>query len=115
MHIKVGKRWVQKHTRNADPEASAGGASSTVLNLDNWLMVQLASGSFKGNQIIGKDALSQTQLPHARSWQPSSTAARSSFCGHGLGSSYDYAGRTQFSHSGGFNQGAVSVVNLLPS
>jgi CubicO group peptidase (beta-lactamase class C family) len=115
MHVKVGRRWVQKYTRDADPEAPAGGASSNVLDLAHWLTLQLAEGDWKGRPVIGKDALSQTQLPHARSGQPSSISARSGFYGYGLGVSYDYAGRTHFSHSGGFNEGAATVVNLLPS
>jgi CubicO group peptidase (beta-lactamase class C family) len=115
MHVKAGKRWVQKYTRDADPEAPAGGASSNVLDLAHWLTLQLAEGDWKGRPIIDKDALGPTQLPHARSGQPSSISARSGFYGYGLGVSYDYAGRTHFSHSGGFNEGAATVVNLLPS
>jgi len=115
MHVKVGKKWVQKYTRDADPEAPAGGATSNVLDLANWLMVQLSDGSFKGRPVIDTDALEATQLPHARSGLPSSTAARSGFYGLGLNVGPDYAGRVHFSHSGGFDQGAATVINLLPS
>jgi CubicO group peptidase (beta-lactamase class C family) len=115
MHVRTGGRWEQKYTRDADPEAPAGGATANVLDMANWLILRLGLGSWKGSQVIGAEALGQTELPHARSGQPSSPGARSSFYGFGLGASYDYAGRTHFSHSGGFAQGAATVVNLLPS
>ena len=59
MHVRVGGQWVQKYARDADPEAPAGGASSNVLDLANWLILQLAEGTWKGKPVIGGDALSQ--------------------------------------------------------
>ena len=115
MHVREGERWVQKYTRDADPEAPAGGASSNVLDLANWLILQLAGGAWNGNQVIGGDALSQTHLPHALSSLPSTPISRSGFYGFGMNVGYDYAGRLRLSHSGGFNQGAATSFALLPS
>jgi len=115
MHVRVGKRWVQKYTRDADPEAPAGGASASVLDLANWMILQLASGKWKGKQVIGDAALSQAHLPHALSGLPSTPASRSGFYGYGTNVSYDYAGRLRLSHSGGFAQGAATAFTLLPS
>jgi CubicO group peptidase (beta-lactamase class C family) len=115
MHVRMGKRWVQKYTRDADPEAPAGGASSNVLDLANWMILQLAGGIWKGEPLIGADALSQTHLPHALSGLPMSPISRSGFYGYGMNVSYDYAGRLRLNHSGGFSQGAATVFTLLPS
>ena len=115
MHVKVGDKWEQKYTRDADPEAPAGGASSNVLDMANWLILQLASGAWQGRPLIDETALTDTQLPHARTGLPSSVSARSGFYGFGMNVGYDYAGRTHFNHSGGFDQGAATVINLLPS
>jgi CubicO group peptidase (beta-lactamase class C family) len=115
MHVRVGTQWLQKYTRDADPEAPAGGASSNVLDLANWMIVQLASGTWKGNQVIGADALAQTHLPFALSQPPQSPISRSGFYGYGMNVSYDYAARLRFSHSGGFAQGAATAFWLLPS
>jgi CubicO group peptidase (beta-lactamase class C family) len=115
MHVRVGKRWVQKYTRDADPEAPAGGASSNVLDLANWLILQLAGGTWKGKPVIGRDALSQTHLPRALSTLPLSPISRSGFYGYGMNVGYDYAGRLRLNHSGGFLQGAATVFTLLPS
>jgi CubicO group peptidase (beta-lactamase class C family) len=115
MHVREGTQWVQKYTRDADPEAPAGGASSNVRDLAKWLMLQLAGGAWKGEPLIDAGALGQTWLPWARSGMPSTPSARSSFYGLGTGVSYDYAGRLRISHSGGFSQGAATAFTLLPS
>jgi CubicO group peptidase (beta-lactamase class C family) len=115
MHVRVGERWVQKYTRDADSEAPAGGASSNVLDLANWLILQLAGGAWNGNPVIDGDALSQTHLPHALSSLPSTPISRSGFYGFGMNVGYDYAGRLRLSHSGGFSQGAATAFALLPS
>jgi CubicO group peptidase (beta-lactamase class C family) len=115
MHVRVGKRWEQKYFRDADPEAPAGGASSNVLDLANWLILQLAGGTWKGKSIIGGDALSQTHMPHALSAPPRSPISRSGFYGYGVNVADDYAGRVRLSHSGAFLQGASTTFALLPS
>ena len=115
MHVRVGKRWVQKYSRDADPEAPAGGASSNVLDLADWLMLQLAGGVWRGDQLITAGALAQTHLPRALSSLPSTPISRSGFYGLGMNVSYDYAGRLRLSHSGGFNQGAATAFTMLPS
>ena len=115
MHVRVGNRWVQKYDRDADPEAPAGGASSNVLDLANWLILQLAGGTWKGKPVIGSDALAQTHLPHALSAPPSTPVSRSGFYGYGMNVSYDYAGRLRLGHSGAFLQGASTTFALLPS
>jgi CubicO group peptidase (beta-lactamase class C family) len=115
MHVRVGTRWVQKYTRDADPEAPAGGASSNVLDMANWMILQLAGGNWKGNQVIDGDTLAETHLPVALSSPPMSPISRSGFYGYGMNVSYDYAGRLRLSHSGGFDQGAATAFWLLPS
>ena len=115
MHIRVGDKWIQKYSRDADPEAPAGGASSNVLDLANWLILLLANGTFNGTPVIGADALGDAHLPHALSGLPMSVISRSGFYGYGTNVGYDYAGRLRLSHSGGFNQGAATAFSLLPS
>jgi CubicO group peptidase (beta-lactamase class C family) len=115
MHVRLGSKWVQKFARDADPEAPAGGASSNVLDMANWMILQLAGGSWKGKPVIDGDALGQAHLPHALSSLPSSPVSRSGFYGYGMNVGYDYAGRLRLSHSGGFAQGAATAYTLLPS
>lgn len=115
MHVREGKRWVQKYTRDADPEAPAGGASSNVLDLANWMMLLLAGGAWKGKPVIGADALSQAHLPHALSSPPTLPISRGGFYGYGINVGYDYSARLRLNHSGGFQQGAATAFTLVPS
>jgi CubicO group peptidase (beta-lactamase class C family) len=52
MHVRVNGRWLQKYTRNADPEAPAGGASSNVVDLARWMALKLAGGRWRGRRLI---------------------------------------------------------------
>ena len=115
IHVPAGNRtWVARYTRDADPEAPAGGASSSVRDLARWLRLQLANGSYDGNQVIDAEALAVTRIPRAVSGPPATPAARARFYGLGWNVSYDDYGRLQLGHSGAFNLGAATAVALLP-
>jgi CubicO group peptidase (beta-lactamase class C family) len=115
IHVPAGnKTWVAKYSRDADAEAPAGGASSTVHDLARWIRLQLANGSFEGQEVIAPDALSVTHVPHAVSGPPATPAARTRFYGLGWNVSYDDHARLSLGHSGAFNLGAATAVSLLP-
>jgi CubicO group peptidase (beta-lactamase class C family) len=115
IHVPAGNRtWVAKYTRDADAEAPAGGASSSVRDLARWLRLQLANGSYDGKQIIDADALGVTHVPHAVSGPPATPGARTRFYGLGWNVSYDDHARLQLGHSGAFNLGAATAVSMLP-
>jgi CubicO group peptidase (beta-lactamase class C family) len=115
IHVPAGnKTWVAKYSRDADAEAPAGGASSTVRDLARWIRLQLANGSFEGKEVIAPDALSVTHVPHAVSGPPTTPAARTRFYGLGWNVSYDDHARVSLGHSGAFNLGAATAVSLLP-
>ncbi len=115
MHVRVNGKWLQKFTRDADPEAAAGGASSNVLDLARWLTLQLAGGRWKNHPLIDADALAETHLPMAVSNLPSTPSSRAGFYGLGLNVGYDYTGRLRLSHSGAFAQGAATTFTMLPA
>lgn len=115
IHVPAGNRtWVAKYDRDADAEAPAGGASSSVRDLASWLRLQLASGSYDGQQIIDAAALGVTHVPHAVSGPPATPGARTRFYGLGWNVSYDDQARLLLGHSGAFNLGAATAVSLLP-
>jgi CubicO group peptidase (beta-lactamase class C family) len=115
IHVPAGnKTWVAKYTRDADAEAPAGGASSSVHDLARWIRLQLANGSFEGKEVIAPDALGVTHVPHAVSGPPPTAAARTRFYGLGWNVSYDDHARLSLGHSGAFNLGAATAVSLLP-
>ena len=115
IHVPAGNRtWVAKYTRDADAEAPAGGASSSVRDLARWLRLQLANGSYDGKQIIDAAALGVTHVPHAVSGLPATPGARTRFYGLGWNVSYDDHARLSLGHSGAFNLGAATAVSMLP-
>ena len=50
--------------RDADAEAPAGGASTSVNDMTKFIRLQLGDGTFEGTEIIDAAALQQTHLPH---------------------------------------------------
>ena len=51
-HIHVDGRYEPRYVRDADPEAPAGGVSSSVNDMTRWLAMVLADGSHEGKQIV---------------------------------------------------------------
>jgi CubicO group peptidase (beta-lactamase class C family) len=114
MHVRVNGKWYQKYTRNADPEAPAGGASSNVLDLAKWMILKLADGTWRGKPVINPAALLVADAPESVSAPPATPGSRAGFYGFGSNVGYDYSSRVRLSHSGGFNQGAATCYFLLP-
>jgi Beta-lactamase/Domain of unknown function (DUF3471) len=115
LHVPAGDgTWVARYTRDADAEAPAGGASSSVRDLARWIRLQLGNGVYDGTQVIDPDALAVTRVPHSVSSPPASPDARTGFYGLGWNVSYDDQGRLQIGHSGAFDLGAATSVLMLP-
>ncbi len=115
-HVPVNGKWVAKYKRDADTESPAGGVSSTVRDLAEWVRLQLGSGKFEGKQVIDADALAETHRPQMVSDPPQNPATnRAGFYGLGWNVGYTNQGLVQLSHSGAFNLGAATTVYLLPS
>jgi CubicO group peptidase (beta-lactamase class C family) len=114
-HVKVGGVWRARYIRDADAQAPAGGASSTVRDLARWIRLQLGDGRLGSRRVIDAAALEQTHLPHVVSSPPRAPAGRTGFYGLGWDVGYDDHGRLTLSHSGAFDLGASTEVTLLPS
>ena len=84
--------------------------------MTQWLRLQLADGKFNGKQLIAAQALAETHRPQMISHEPGNAATeRAGFYGFGWNVNYDDEGRVRLNHSGGFDLGAATVVNLVPS
>lgn len=115
IHVPLGnKQWSAKFRRNADSEAPAGGASSSVRDMAQWLRLQIGNGTYQGKPVIDPAALQTTHVPHAVSGPALAPAARSHFYGLGWNVSYDDQARVQLGHSGAFNLGTATAVAMLP-
>ena len=114
-HIHVDGRYEPLYIRDPDPEAPAGGASSSVNDMTRWLTMVLANGNHDGKQIIDPKALLPAVTPQIVSSPATEPAMRSGFYGYGFNVGSTSAARMQLSHSGAFELGSGTNFLILPS
>src|ERR1700730_18498840 len=113
-HVQADGKWVQKYKRDPDPQSPAGGVSSSVNDLAEWMRLQLANGQFEGKRIVDEKALAATHSPQILMWfDPLNELPM--FYGLGWIVSYDKEGRLHLWHAGIFTTGAATIVQLVPS
>lgn len=114
-HIRQDGAWTAKYTRDPGPQSPAGGVSSSARDMAAWLRLQLGGGTVDGREIVKAAALDETHRPQVVSTQGENPALdQPSFYGLGWGIDYRDEGRVRWSHSGAFNLGAATCVNILP-
>lgn len=102
--------------RNADEQAPAGGVSSTVGDMAEWLKLLLADGKSKsGTAMISPNALLAALSPQSFSARAHSLDARSGFYGYGFNVSTELGGRPAMGHSGAFLMGTGTTFKIVPS
>ncbi|MEA5389991.1 serine hydrolase [Cyanobium gracile UHCC 0139] len=116
LHVPEAGRWVARYQRDADAQAPAGGVSSSVRDLGQWLRLQLAGGRLDGRAVVDAAALAETHRPQIVSQPPRDPAIdRAGFYGLGWNVSTTDRGTVQLGHSGAFDLGAATAVYLLPA
>ncbi len=114
LHAFEGGEFVAKYDRNPDPQAPAGGVSSTANDLAKWMLMVLADGRAGGTQIVDADALAEAMTPQIVSSTGPDITARPGHYGFGFNASPQVGGRMAVSHSGAFALGAGTNYQLLP-
>ena len=112
LHVPVNGVWTPGLTRDADPQAPAGGASSSARDLAAWMRLELAKGGFDGKPLISADALEATHQP-LMSRGPNVVTGAPEFYGLGWNVEYGRHGLT-WGHAGAFSTGARTLVTLWP-
>src|SRR6476646_6318278 len=113
-HVLVDGKWVQKFKRDPDAQSPTGGVSSSVNDVAKWIRLQLGNGKFDGKQIVSEKPLAETHHPQMLTgFNPFTDMP--TFYGLGWNVSYDQQGRLRLNHSGGFDLGAATFVNLIPA
>ena len=112
LHVPYEGQWQALAKRNPDPQSPAGGVSSTARDLAKWMRLQLAEGSFEGQQVVDAAALAATHQPVFPQGRHRIYDAPSAY---GLGWGVNYTERGEmWTHAGAFSSGARTVVILLP-
>lgn len=118
LHVYENGTAVNRYVRDADAEAPAGGVSSSVKDLAQWLRLQLGEGTWNGEQIVQWLALEQTHLPLICTKftdRLNVCDPNAGYYGLGWDVSFDEKGKKTLSHSGAFLLGASTTVRMIPA
>ena len=115
LHAFENGKFQPLFDRNPDEQSPAGGVSSTVEDLAEWLKFILANGRHNGQELASPASLLDALSPHSFSAQPHIVTARPGFYGYGFNTGVHANGRTNFSHSGAFLLGAATAYQIIPS
>src|SRR5215467_14940279 len=126
LHVLENGIYKNRFVRVADAQAPAGGVSSNVRDLAQWMRLQLGNGSVDGHQVATSAALAETHKPQiCRSAPeggddppdppvPAGQCPQGQFYGLGWNVNTNAQGKLQLSHSGAFLLGAGTSVYLIP-
>jgi CubicO group peptidase (beta-lactamase class C family) len=100
--------------QNIDNLAPCGSIGSSIKDMSHWVIAQLDSGRFEGENVIPFKVLERTRKPESIQGRVRHPFNQGHFNLYGLGwGMMDYEGTEIISHTGGVN-GFVTSVTLLP-
>ncbi len=101
--------------QNIDNLAPCGSIGSSINDISHWIIAQLDSGRYDGENVIPYNVIERTRYPQTIVRRSRHPFNQSNFTLYGLGWSLeDYEGKEIVSHTGGVN-GFVTSVTLVPS
>ena len=116
LHVMTDEGWEAEFDRMPDAQAPAGGVSSNVIDLAQWIRLQLAEGRIGDEQIIDEEALDLTHTTMILRGPPAPTIANTPpSYGLGWNIQVDATGATRWNHSGAFSTGASTTAKLIPA
>lgn len=113
LHVPIDGEWTQGFTRYPDPQSPAGGVSSNVVDLAEWMRMLLADGTYDGEDFISADVLNDSHTPQIS--KGPGIYGGPSFYGLGWSIETDDMGRLALTHAGAFSVGARTQVHLIPA
>lgn len=114
LHVETDEGWKPAFDRMPDGQAPAGGVSSNVVDLAEWVRLQMAGGSIDGNELVEPDVLDATHTPHVTK-EPAHGSQPASAYGLGWNVGTNPSGYLEWNHSGAFSSGAATAVKIVPS
>lgn len=116
-HSKVEDKVTAIPWRNIDNIAPAGSINSNVVEMANWVRLQLGEGKYQTTQLLSSGALKEMHTSHTiirfePPWSLSYPEAH--FLNYGLGwFLHDYKGRKVVEHGGNID-GMSALVTMIP-
>lgn len=114
-HIRIDGGYQPLYVRDPDPQAPAGGVSSSINDLTRWLAMMLGNGTIDGTTIASPESLLPALSPQIVASPGSDPAARPGYYGYGFDVNTTSAARMTQSHSGAFELGAATNFVIIPS
>ncbi|MFN7944501.1 MAG: serine hydrolase [Blastocatellia bacterium] len=116
-HAKIEDKVEVIPWRNIDNIAPAGSINSSVMDMAQWLRLQLGEGSYEGKRLISSGAVKEMHKPHTiiNNDPPWNLMAQDAhFIAYGLGwFLHDYHGRKIVEHGGNID-GMSALVSMVP-
>jgi len=116
-HTVENGRVTLRRMGDSDNMAAAGGISSSVSDLSNWLMAQLDSGRFNETRALPGEVIEMVRTPQillGKSGPPYTLFNSSNFENYASGwYNLDYEGTEIITHNGG-TYGFTSSITLIP-
>lgn len=107
--------WTPSLTFDVDPQAPAGGASTSVDDMAKWMTMLLAGGRNGSATVLDDANLNQIWGPQVVRQATEEVGGSFAFYGEGWNVDRDSADRLVVNHSGAFQTGAGTNVQLIPS
>lgn len=108
--------WALGEVTDGDAAAPAGGVSTNLRDLTQWVRLQLGGGVFEGTEVVASAPLLETRRPQILEGSPPNPADGAAlFYGLGWRLQYDERGRLGMSHIGDFSSGFRTGVSLQPA
>jgi CubicO group peptidase (beta-lactamase class C family) len=115
-HVMHDGSYQALYQRQPDAQSPAGGVSSSVNDVAQWLTFLLQNGSYKGRTVVKADALLPAISGQIVNGPPSDDpAVRPNYYGYGFNVGTTTEGRVKLSHSGAFMLGAGTAFTAIPA
>ena len=115
LHVQRDGEWVTGADRQPDAQSPAGGVSSSVTDVGQWMRLLLADGVHDGRRLLSPAALKDVFTPRVPIAPPPTPDGRTTMTGLGIDISVDPTARVRWAHSGAFVLGASTHVAMFPS
>jgi CubicO group peptidase (beta-lactamase class C family) len=114
-HVRVGRRWVARSTRDADAQTAASGVSSSARDMGRWLAMLSDDGVWRGRHILSTAAMANLRAPRVITGAPTTPQARPDQYSLGFDVRVDATGRLRMGHSGASALGVGTTFALSPA
>lgn len=114
-HVKSDGTYQALYQRQPDEQSPAGGVSSSVNDVAQWMSLIVQNGNYGGRTLIRADALLPAFSEQVAKSKPADPSMRPDFYGYGFIVGHTSAGRVRLSHSGAFALGAGTAFTAIPA